>query len=313
MSTKQQETNRRGDVVRCEVCGEDYSVTYKRCPFCDGKQSADGGVGSKGKRLVTNKRGGGYGGGLEPVHIIGIALSVILIIAALYIVYTVVSPLFGFGKDPGTSGSSSAGISSGQSQPGSSQSGAISTPGSSSGLPIDPGSSSGVITPIPTVTGITLSSADFTLQADKSHRLVATLTPADCTDTVVWSSSDESLATVTQDGVVLNVNKGTKQGTAIITAKVGDLSATCYVRCKPGSVGGGGSEASGKTGVVTASSGLRIRSGPGTTYSVQGSASNGAVVTILEDAGDGWYKISYTGVGGKTETGYVSKDYIQIK
>ena len=26
---------RRNDVIRCEKCGEDYSVTYKRCPFCD--------------------------------------------------------------------------------------------------------------------------------------------------------------------------------------------------------------------------------------------------------------------------------------
>lgn len=25
----------RNDVIRCEKCGEDYSVTYKRCPFCD--------------------------------------------------------------------------------------------------------------------------------------------------------------------------------------------------------------------------------------------------------------------------------------
>ena len=26
---------RRNDVIRCENCGEEYSVTYKRCPFCD--------------------------------------------------------------------------------------------------------------------------------------------------------------------------------------------------------------------------------------------------------------------------------------
>ena len=24
---------RRNDVIRCENCGEEYSVTYKRCPF----------------------------------------------------------------------------------------------------------------------------------------------------------------------------------------------------------------------------------------------------------------------------------------
>ena len=27
--------NRRGDMIYCERCGEDYSATYRRCPFCD--------------------------------------------------------------------------------------------------------------------------------------------------------------------------------------------------------------------------------------------------------------------------------------
>ena len=48
---------RRNEVIRCENCGEDYSVTYKRCPFCDERP---GRAGVSGKR-VANTRGGGYG------------------------------------------------------------------------------------------------------------------------------------------------------------------------------------------------------------------------------------------------------------
>ena len=326
MSTNQQETNRRSDVVRCEFCGEDYAVTYKRCPFCDGKKSKGGSggrVASGGKRVAINARGGGYGSkGMEPVHVIGIVLSIILIIAALYIVYTVVSPLLGFGKPSGSASISNPGISQSQPGPGVSQSGDVSSSGDiSQPGPLTPGSSS-VITPVATATSIKLSSADFTLNPDAYHQLKVTLTPSDCTDTVVWSSSDESLATVTQDGTVTNVNKGSSLATATITAQVGDLTATCKVRCKPGSTGGGtgtgtgtgSTVAVGSTGVVTgANSGLRIRSGPGTSYTVLGSATNGALVTVLEDTGSGWLKVNYVGASGKTETGYVSKDYIKIK
>ena len=34
-------TGTRPEVVRCPYCGEDYSVTYKRCPFCDGKPAPE--------------------------------------------------------------------------------------------------------------------------------------------------------------------------------------------------------------------------------------------------------------------------------
>ena len=85
MATKQE--TRRTDVIRCEYCGEDYSVTYKHCPFCDDRASYTKdrqSVGKGGKRVATNKRGGGYGGSMQPVQIIGLALSIILIIAAFF-------------------------------------------------------------------------------------------------------------------------------------------------------------------------------------------------------------------------------------
>lgn len=332
MATKQQENNRRSDVIRCEFCGEDYSVTYRHCPFCDDMagSSAGGRAGGRGgKRVATNKRGGGYGGAIQPVQIIGIALSVILIIAAMYIVYTVISPLLSGGKDP-VSSQSGVQSSVSTSQPGVSQSQPdVSQPDpsvSTSQVP-DPSTSSGVVTPIVSATGIKLNKTDITLAANEVFRLQATVTPADSDDTVVWTSSNEAAAKVAEDGTVTNVHTGSGQVQVTITAKAGNVTATCVVRCKPGSTGGNtGSTGNGNTGsegtattisgtgVVTGTStGLFVRKGPGSNYEAQDTAENGAELTLLEDTGTGWYKVSYTGLGGRTTTGYVSKDYIKVK
>lgn len=326
METKQD--NRRSDVIRCEYCGEDYSITYKHCPFCDDRASygSDRAPSRGGKRVATNKRGGGYGGGMQPVQVIGLALSVILIIAAVYIVFTVLAPLFSggtAGDDPEQS-SVSASLSdvSGSVSDVASTSGDISTP-----IVPDPSGSTGVITPVVNATGIALSAKDVTLKANEVLKLTATLTPADCTDTVVWSSSNEEILAVAQDGTVTNVNKDSSQVTVTVMAQVGDLKAACLVRCKGGSTGTGTSTESnpatpttpttpvsaGTTGTVTGTTtGLLIRSGPGRNYEMQDTALNGAEVTILEQTADGWYKINYSGNGGVTKTGYVSKDYIKV-
>ena len=55
-----------------------------------------------------------------------------------------------------------------------------------------------------------------------------TATVAGSDGTVVWSSSDNSVATVNENGKVY----GVKQGTAEITAKIGDASAKCVVNVK---------------------------------------------------------------------------------
>ena len=78
------------------------------------------------------------------------------------------------------------------------------------------------------VTGITLDPTSVTLTAGETASLTATVSPADATDkTVTWSSSKESVATV-KDGTVTAV----AAGTATITAKAGDKSATCTVTVK---------------------------------------------------------------------------------
>ena len=81
--------------------------------------------------------------------------------------------------------------------------------------------------------------------------------------------------------------------------------------CRAG--GGAGSSSSGTTGTVTgAGSGLFVRSGPGSGNEAIATILEGNTVTILEDMGNGWYRISFIGSGGRATEGYVSKDYIKV-
>ena len=78
------------------------------------------------------------------------------------------------------------------------------------------------------ITGITLNKKTVELEKGKTEKLVATVTPqnADGNKTVTWSSSNNAVATVEQDGTVTAVSKGN----AIITAKTSNgKTATCTV------------------------------------------------------------------------------------
>ena len=82
------------------------------------------------------------------------------------------------------------------------------------------------ITPVQVpATAITLNATSQKLTEGKTVTLAATVTPADTTDAVVWTSSNTKVATVSADGVVTAV----KEGTAVITATAGNVKATCKI------------------------------------------------------------------------------------
>lgn len=84
---------------------------------------------------------------------------------------------------------------------------------------------------------VTLNKNSLTLAEGESETLVATVRPSNTTDkTVVWSSSDETVATVDQNGKVT----GLVRGSAVITATSGDVSGECAVTVAPNSFSGGG-------------------------------------------------------------------------
>ena len=84
------------------------------------------------------------------------------------------------------------------------------------------------------VTAVTLSKNSLTLRAGQTATLSATVSPDDATDkTIVWTSSNVEVAAVA-DGVITAL----KVGTATITAKSGDKSATCEVTVENTAEGG---------------------------------------------------------------------------
>ena len=282
---------RRNDVIRCENCGEEYSVTYKRCPFCDERPGRTGSRSAGGRRVANNRRGGGYGGPANPIHIIQLLISLVVIIAALVIVIRFVGgPLLG-------GGDSSA------DNPGGSQ--------------ID--SSQGSQVQGPAAESITLGrTEDLTLQYGETFPMTATVTPEGVQEPVVWTSSDPSILTVDGDGLLQNVNTGTELQRVVVTASCGGVQAQCEVYCRAQNAGqdsettpsggqNGGTASAGSEGTINADGGLYIRSGPGSEYEVLASAPDGATVPILGEE-NGWYRIEYS----PGREGYVSSDYVTV-
>ena len=79
------------------------------------------------------------------------------------------------------------------------------------------------------VTGVSLDKTSLSMVIGDTQTLYATVTPSNATDnTVIWSTSNASVATVTSSGVVA----AKAVGNATITAMAGDKYATCTVTVK---------------------------------------------------------------------------------
>lgn len=257
-------TGTRSAVIRCPNCGEDYSVTYKRCPFCDEKaeeekrrsgehldndmddEEYEGGRG--GRRLA----GGGHRGApWTPLRIVGTVVPLVIIVAAVWIVVTQIMPLVNRGE---------------MNQPPASDPPVTTTQGvdetplpTDSALPEDTGAPESTGTPEPTVpagqtaTGFTLNREDFTMNDNYPDpvRLTVTFQPDGSTGTITWSSSDPDVASVDDSGLVTH---GTKNGSTVITATMGDgTTQTCTVRCSFANAGSSSSSSGTSTGSLSLS------------------------------------------------------------
>jgi uncharacterized protein YjdB len=85
------------------------------------------------------------------------------------------------------------------------------------------------------VTGVTLTETDLELVAGNTETLIATSAPADATNkNVMWSSDNETVATVNTNGVVTAVSAGT--ATITVTTVDGDFTATATITVTPATV-----------------------------------------------------------------------------
>ena len=298
-------TPQRESMVHCDACGEDFSSSYKTCPFCDEPSGKRGGGGRRAP-VASNSRGGGYGRGVSTTQIGILVASIVLIIAACFIVFKMVSPLFNGGNPSGSSSISTPDISNPD----------VSMPD----VPDVPDISEPDVPVVPDVLAVSLNKDDITVKVNELVRLTATILPASVDTPIIWTSSDESLCTVSADGIVRNINASGVKKTITITATAGDKSATCLIRCStdvatgtieppPITVDPGTGE---KIGIVSADGGLRVRSGPGTAYDHVITLATGSSVIIEDDSDAEWYKVSFKNGSGDSVVGYMFKEYVTV-
>lgn len=92
-------------------------------------------------------------------------------------------------------------------------------------------------------TGVTLDKTTANLTVGNELTLTATVTPANSTDSITWTTSDASIATVANGKV-----KALKAGTVTITAKAGSKSAACTITVTaPAGSGNGNTDETVKT------------------------------------------------------------------
>ena len=229
----------RSGLIHCDNCGEYYSASYRRCPFCDeyeddyeyedgsAERSASRGG---GKRLApSNRRGGGYRK-TSPLKIIGWIVSLAVIIAAIWILATVVRPLVRRGDvdpvDPDSSQTAAPGTSPNAIDPAATATppaDVTPTPDTTPTADITPASNDGG------ATGFSLNKSEFTISDEYPDpvTLKVTFTPTGATGTITWSSSDPDVASVDQNG---KVSPGSKKGSATITAALSNgVTQTCKV------------------------------------------------------------------------------------
>ena len=373
-------------LIHCSECDEDYSATYKRCPFCGARNTPPAAPVSKPSRgpeeyepeaepetetqtgsgrppapadpddtyvfdgqdlfdgkddedyaPVRPKGGKRLAGKSSPKpfantdinwpRVITFVCSLIIIVAAMVIMFAVILPQIPRGKNP-TAGNSE------------SPSDAVTDPGSGATQSANPDVTDPGVEPTPDVPPVdsgelttiafkVATDEDFTLQPGESHTIALVFDPENWSGTVTWTSTDTRYATVDANGKVTNVNTTDGLRHVVITASAEGLTLKSEVYCRgmaatqppvtepPASEppvtqppSGSGNVAVGRQAtVVNAASGLNVRSGPGTSYGRIASLVNGNTVNVLEDAGGGWYKISFAGTNGPME-GYVMGDYL---
>ncbi len=295
-----------------------------------------------GKRLAGGNGGGRSGrASSAPVEInwprvITFLCSLIIIIAAMVILFTGIYPQLH--KDPTAQTSEPVNTEqiqpSDQTQPSEQVQPSEETQPSEEVQPSESGSggestepSGGTGEQPAELRDISVEAGTVELLAGHTYQFVPTFEPADWSGEVTFTSDNEKYATVDENGIVTNLNTeaGTTQAVTITIAS-GGLTLDCTVRCAgpaaesttpptaaPTTPPVGGEIAPGTKGVVTgASGGLRVRSGPGTTYSQVTSLKNGDAVTVVSYAGDGWYEITYDGSGGQPSPGYIMGEFIAV-
>lgn len=322
MASKRKPGSRPG-LIHCENCGEEYSASYRRCPFCDEYEEYENDnyderserpPRSGGKRLDPSKRRGGGYTRTSPLKVISIVVSLAVILVALWIVVTKVMPMVRrsdsvppLDPDSTASVSPSPDVSPDVSPDASPDV----SPDTSPNVSPDPGPST--VPSTDTATGFSLNKSEFSIsdRYPDPVKLSVTFTPAGTTGTITWTSSAPDVIAVDENGTV---SAGTKRGSATITATLSTgVTQTCTVynqtsgSSAPSSSGSGSSGTSSTTYTINNSDFTLYRAGetyqlkvPGYTGGISWSSSNTSIATV---GSDGTVTAAGSGKGSCTVTG----------
>ena len=156
------------------------------------------------------------------------------------------------------------------------------------------------------VSGVTINRTSLTLTVGGGAILVATVSPEDATNQkIVWSSSDESVATVDENGEVTAVKKGTAKVTA--TTEDGGKTATCDVTVTDQPVAATGVTLNKKTLSIYAGEksqlAATVNPSNATNHEVTWSSSNTSVATVDKAGNVTGVKAGTATITAKTHNG----------
>ncbi len=151
-------------------------------------------------------------------------------------------------------------------------------------------------------TAIKVVKNDITLTVNEKYTVYNVVTPADAADkTLTWKSSNTSVATVNQSGVItaLKTGKATITATAVGGAKV-DITVNVA------------SSKRNYSAMITAYQSVTIRDTASSSGTSLGRIAFMEEVTVIGEPNGRYYNIKGTNTSGKEITGYVSSDYVLI-
>lgn len=143
---------------------------------------------------------------------------------------------------------------------------------------------------------------NITIKPGDSYTVKTAISPADAVDTsLTWTSSDESVATVSEDGVISAVSYGeTVVKVSALGGKEREIAVTVapfYREYK---------------GIATSYETLVIRAEPNSSSSRVGTVEFLNEVTVIGEPSGVWYKVSGKNSKGSTVTGYSNSAYIRL-
>ena len=230
------------DLIKCPVCGEKYSSSYRRCPFCEEED--------RPRKVSGKRRGGHHVAERKHTHSArGPLIAVLLVVLVIFSWY-----LFGgkfMEKIQEDRANDVENVDPAPVDPTPVDPTPV-DPTPVDPTPVDPTPDDPAVTPdepappvvepepepeTPTVDPSALTvgtNVGTTLKKDASGRFDCTIRMSDSiqlilrgTDAAVtWSSEDTSVVTVSADGKL----KPVKAGTANVTASVGGATVRCVVR-----------------------------------------------------------------------------------